>query len=143
MFLQIDPSNGLQTVTDIEFMRDRTQLEGTSITSTVEFVETSLESPQLGDDSTLVLVIRTGDLSQEQTVGIRATDGTYAYSADTYAPFDETLTFTVNDTQAQTNMFVTGNHLGSPASIFYLELYNPSTGMVLGSNSRIAIQRLL
>jgi hypothetical protein len=70
MFLQIDPSNGLQTVTDIEFMRDRTQLEGESLYAFL-WME-AIGSTDLGDFASVApvevdfsfKVYRSGDMSQ-------------------------------------------------------------------------------
>jgi hypothetical protein len=154
MFLQIDPSNGLQTVVDIEFMRDRTQLEGTTITTLVEFVETNIYAPQFVDDSAQLQIRAVGPLADGITLRIRGIAGTFTGDIDwpagdgnpaPIADLDEEITLGAGDREGvQTETFdftVNGSHVGTNTDSFMLQLHSPDPGVAIGTNSILVVTR--
>jgi hypothetical protein len=150
MFLQIDPSNGLQTVTDIEFMRDRTQLEGESIFSVASWdisdnpnmiTSDSLTINASGADEDIGYIVRSGDLSKEVQVAIYTVDGTAVGGVNFTAINGDSATVSANAQRGQLIVLrnVTNGGATNLTCAIELRLYSASTGIAVGTPSRINI----
>jgi hypothetical protein len=156
MFLQIDPSNGLQTVTDIEFMRDRTQLEGDAIVSVVywdisaaagsdlDFVTTdsaTLNASGTPTDYAIGVIMRSGDLSKEAGALVYTVDGTALAGTNFTAISGDSAVVQPNATVGQLVTLRDVVNAGATNLTMAIEfrLTSAHTGVSLGTPSRINI----
>jgi hypothetical protein len=150
MFLQIDPSNGLQTVQDIEFMRDRTQLEGQDLASYINFSTNGLGYYEV-DGNLLeeldVVITRTGDLSQTAVIRMYTEDGTAIGTDDpgdidignaNYLNTDEDITLIPGDTGGNITFFACMN-AATDRVYFYVHLEVVSGEGIILQSQRITV----